>query len=172
MASSKSTVDAASAISKLTIDPHKTASDRKAQKPKKKPVADSWEDEDVSSGDEDGDSRPSTSGGVAKPGTSAPPPTPVSPNYNIPQTFSSMDSALQRKIDADLPAKRPEKTDAVARRMISAALGVKAPKPTDEQKAYDKAIRGQERKRREEERAADKKKQEEAEKAKLAVWED
>jgi len=172
MTSAKNAADVVSAVSKLTIDPNKTARDSKAQKSKKKPVADSWEDEDVSSGAEDGDSRPSTSGPGAKEGTSAPPPTPVSPNYNIPQSFASVDSALSRNSDADLATKRPEKTDAVARRMISAALGLKAPKPTEEQKAYDKAIREQERKRREEERAADKKKHEELEKAKLAVWED
>ncbi|CAI4211333.1 unnamed protein product [Parascedosporium putredinis] len=48
--------------------------------------------------------------------------------------------------------RRPEKTDAVARRMIAGALGVKAPKQTEEQKAYDRAIKEQARKKKEEER--------------------
>lgn len=56
--------------------------------------------------------------------------------------------------------------------MIAGALGLRAPKQTEEQKAYNKAIREKERKRREEEKAAEAKKQEEAAKAKAAIWED
>ena len=50
------------------------------------------------------------------------------------------------------PSCRPEKTDAVAKRMIAGALGVKAPKKTEEQKAYDKAIKEKEIKRRNQEK--------------------
>lgn len=72
----------------------------------------------------------------------------------------------------EVDRKRPEKTDAVARRMIASALGVKAPKLTDEQKAYDRALREKERKKRELEKEEEKKRQAEAEKAKIAIWED
>ena len=56
--------------------------------------------------------------------------------------------------------------------MIAGALGIKAPKKTDEQRAYDRAIREKEMKRRNEEKAREKQKMEEAERAKAAVWED
>jgi len=181
MASSTPASEAvAASVSKLTIDPSKKPASGKAQKSKpKKVVVDSWEDEDVSSGSEEGggvggDSRLSTSGHDAKAGTAAPPPTPVSPNYNTSsQAFTPMMAALSpTSADGGHQSRRPEKTDAVARRMIASALGVKAPKPTEEQKAYDRAMRENERKRREEDRAMDKKKQEEADEAKRAIWED
>ncbi|RFU73157.1 hypothetical protein TARUN_9096, partial [Trichoderma arundinaceum] len=70
------------------------------------------------------------------------------------------------------PAKRPEKTDAVARRMIAAGLGLKAPKQTDEQRAYQRSIREQEKKKREVEKAEEERRREQTEKAKAAVWED
>lgn len=168
MASSTESTEVTSSVSKLTIDPTKKTPKTQA----KKKVADSWEDEDVTSGSEDGDSRPSTSGLGVKEGTTAPPPTPISPNYNISQPFSSSATALSLSPDAGAQSRRPEKTDAVARRMITNALGVKTPKQTEEQKAYDKAIREKERKRRDDERAADRKKQEDVDKAKKAVWDD
>ena len=46
---------------------------------------------------------------------------------------------------------RPAKTDAVARRMISAALGVRT-KSTKEQREFDAALREKEKKKRDEER--------------------
>lgn len=67
---------------------------------------------------------------------------------------------------------RPEKTDAVAKRMIAGALGVKAPKKTEEQKAYDRAIKENEVKRRNQEREAAARAKEEAERAKAAVWDE
>jgi hypothetical protein len=56
--------------------------------------------------------------------------------------------------------------------MIAAGLGLKAPKQTEEQKAYQKSIREQERKRKEQEREEEKRRQEDSEKAKAAVWDD
>ena len=78
---------------------------------------------------------------------------------------------LPRRLDPRRPS-RPEKTDAVARRMIAAGLGIKAPKQTEEQKAYQKAMKDQEKKRRELEKAAEQKKRDDAEKAKTAIWDD
>lgn len=70
------------------------------------------------------------------------------------------------------PDRREEKTNAVASRMIAGALGIKAPKRTEEQKAYDKAIKEKELKRRREEKEAAEHRKIEAEKAKQSVWED
>jgi hypothetical protein len=67
---------------------------------------------------------------------------------------------------------RPEKTDAVAKRMIAGALGVRAPKQTEEQKAYDRAVKEKETRRRNLEKEVAAKAEEEAEKAKAAVWND
>jgi hypothetical protein len=56
--------------------------------------------------------------------------------------------------------------------MIASALGVKVPKLTDEQRAYDRAMREKERKRREEEKVAERRREEEVAKARQAVWDD
>lgn len=104
-------------------------------------------------------------------GASPPPPTPVSPQ--------DMDSIAQRWESGNLPTtrypnnasdRRPEKTTSTANRMIAGALGVKAPKKTEEQKQYDKAMRDAEakRKNREKEIREQEKLQDEA--AKAAVW--
>lgn len=169
--SSKDSKDVTSAVAKLSLD---TEGAKKSTKPKlkKEKVADSWEDEDVSSDTETEDTQPTPSE-VGSDGTSAPPPTPASPSQGQ-RSFSPLDSPAGYHIAPDplSPAARPEKTDAVARRMIAAGLGLRAPRQTEEQKAYDKAVREKERKRREEEKAAQKRKEEEAAKAKAAVWED
>ena len=176
MASNSQATDVASKVSKLSLNP---AAKQTSKAKSKKKVADSWEDEDLSS-DSDQESRPSTAGPGdygAQDGTAAPPPTPISPNYSQSRPFSPGAAPLspagsQFTDISGASSPRPEKTDAVARRMIASALGVKVPKQTEEQKAYDKAVREKERKRREEEKAAEKKRQEEAEKAKAAVWDD
>ncbi|KAM7196384.1 hypothetical protein V8F20_007043 [Naviculisporaceae sp. PSN 640] len=199
MAPKDTTSDITSSVGKLSIQ---TAAKPKAAKKKKAPVADSWEDEDVSSSESEHEQDPATAStskdGSSSAGTSAPPPTPMSPTYGSQRPFSPTGLGAQsfdRKPTAaagpyyDGPADsfgpsgvsvagdrdtraRPEKTDAVARRMIAASLGLKAPKLTEEQKAYDRAIREKEKRRKEEERALQKKREEEAAKAKQAVWED
>jgi hypothetical protein len=68
--------------------------------------------------------------------------------------------------------RRPEKTDAVAKRMIAGALGVRAPKKTEEQRAYERAGREKEVKRREKEKADEARRVEEEKRAKAAVWDD
>jgi hypothetical protein len=174
MSATAKKADVASGLSKLTLGT--TTKPAKTTKTKaKKPVVDSWEDEDVSSGSE---SDGSTAGGEenAKEGLSAPPPTPMTPTYRTSggpwtATTEHMSHSIPQAGDSS-PSRRPEKTDAVARRMIASALGVKVPKLTEEQKAYDKAIRDQEKKRREAERTVEKERQAQAEKAKAAVWDD
>ncbi|KAL2120482.1 hypothetical protein VTJ04DRAFT_4509 [Mycothermus thermophilus] len=119
-------------------------------------------------------------------GTSAPPPTPLSPvagsgskcqesypasgpGFTVPP-FDGPGSWAGSSSSGPVPDRRPEKTDAVARRMIAHALGVKAPRMTEEQRAYDRAVRENERKRREEERERERKRQEEAERLRKAMW--
>ncbi|KFX95677.1 hypothetical protein V490_03717, partial [Pseudogymnoascus sp. VKM F-3557] len=68
--------------------------------------------------------------------------------------------------------KRQEKTDAVAKRMIAGALGIRAPKKTEEERAYERAVREGEVKRRQREREEKAKEEEERERARRSVWED
>jgi hypothetical protein len=177
MSASTKRADMSSGLSKLTLGTGSTPPQKAAKaKPKsKEAVADSWEDEDASS---DSDSTVGAGDVGGKEGTSAPPPTPISPTYRTTGPFSSSieepasPTAARQPVNDFGPSRRPEKTDAVARRMIASALGVKVPKLTEEQKAYDKAIREQEKKRKDAERAAEKERQAQAEKAKAAIWGD
>ncbi|KAK1755761.1 hypothetical protein QBC47DRAFT_381192 [Echria macrotheca] len=201
MASKKATTNISSGLSKLSLDTTKTGPKTEKKKPAS-PVADSWEDEDVSSASDGGDDEPgsdhsaseqnegadrhgkSSRGGAGQAGTTAPPPTPMSPTYSSKRPFSpgnlnaapfDLPYGPDTGDNTGAPASatiRPEKTDAVARRMIASALGVKVPKQTEEQKKYDKAMREKERRRREEEKERERKRAEEAAKAKQAVWED
>jgi len=66
---------------------------------------------------------------------------------------------------------RPAKTDAVARRMISAALGVRT-RTTKEQREFDAALKEKEKRKRDEERARKKEEELKQEEAKRSVWED
>lgn len=184
-----------SALDKLTIAPTPSVS-------KADPITDSWDDEDVPTPASDLASPlmapiiPTTSKTVPAP----PPPTPASPGLSnkYPLSYSSLDASQSAPRASPLstprgsrgsspvrtepqsgsgrnteaPEKRPEKSTAVASRLIAAGLGVRAPKRTEEQKEYDRAVRAQERKRKEREIQEEKKRKEEAERAKVAIWED
>ena len=54
--------------------------------------------------------------------------------------------------------------------MIAGALGIRAPKRTEEQRAYDRSVKEQELRRRNRERDDAAKAREEEERAKAAVW--
>ncbi|KAL3420698.1 hypothetical protein PVAG01_07143 [Phlyctema vagabunda] len=146
---------------------------------KKKAVADSWEEEDASSSSGDDTDRPLSHQASADYPT-APPPTPISPtSFSSPDTFISpygysatQGPSVGSGSRSERPGARPEKTDAVAKRLIAGALGVKAPKKTEEQRAYDRAIKEKEIRRRNAEKEAAVKAEEEAERAKAAVWAD
>ncbi|KAL4780472.1 hypothetical protein BJX76DRAFT_46915 [Aspergillus varians] len=118
-----------------------------------------------------------------------PPPTPISPQISQPwvsaasggygltsrstSTSSSSDTPRSRATSASTAreqGRRPEKQTAVAGRLIAGALGIRAPKRTEEQRAYDRAVREQEMRRRNKEREEAARLKEEEEKAKLAVW--
>ena len=134
-------------------------------------VAESW-DLDAASSDSDTDT-----GGVLaaqkSPVPNAPPPTPASPTSALP-SWESQDPARfsTRLRDGESEDRqRPEKSTAVAGRLIAAGLGLKAPRKTEDQKAYDKAVRENETERRNKEREEKRKEWEESEKARAAVWE-
>ncbi|RAL13239.1 uncharacterized protein BO97DRAFT_389095 [Aspergillus homomorphus CBS 101889] len=158
-----------------------------ALKKKAAPVADSWEDEvdeGVSEPEESSDPKSATSSrdelAVLSPSIRAsegpldPPPTPLSPQTSSTLPWPSYGNAgpVPRSSDAKSPVsgRRPEKQTAVANRMIAGALGIRAPKRTEEQRAYDRAVKEQEIKRRNREREEAAKVKEEEEKAKAAVW--
>jgi hypothetical protein len=160
-------------LSGLSLDTSKSAAPLSKSK-SKKVVADSWEDDDDDEADEVADEP-----GLGRQGAipSAPPPTPISPSYHVnpPQSLPSVAETSRSPslaAAAESTGRRPEKTDAVARRMIAAGLGLKAPKQTEEQKEYQKAIREQEKKRREQEKAEEQRRIDEAAKAKAAIWDD
>ncbi|KAI0525902.1 hypothetical protein F5B22DRAFT_258615 [Xylaria bambusicola] len=174
--------EAAKAMTKLSITPTSSAS--KAKSKKKQVVADSWEDEESSASEAETEPpTPSKPDNTTQAGVAAPPPTPISPSYGrhgpdgnstpwVASNSTAGGSYGYRDAQGEGGVRRPEKTDAVARRMIASALGVRAPKQTEEQKAYDRAVREKERKKREEEREVERSRAQEAEKAKAAIWDD
>lgn len=156
--------DVSSKLSNLDLNKSKPAQKSKA----KEEVVDSWEDEDVSDSDDQPTTPKATS--TAREAPAAPPPTPATPSFGPPDNWGDQSSPSASSSTRD--GRRPEKTDAVARRLIAAGLGLKAPKLTDEQREYQKSIREQERKRRDRERQEQQQKAESAERAKAAVWDD
>lgn len=167
-----------------------TVPQKPANKPKSKPVADSWDDE--ASGSDTETDEPSTAAGN-KPTSprdsldpistvpsnegapTPPPPTPASPTpFDFPDNtpYGSIDGGVKGRGASNAPDKRPEKTTAVAGRLIAGALGVRAPKRTEEEREYDRAMREKERKRRTEEKEREKREAEEREARKKAVWDD
>ncbi|KAG0640120.1 hypothetical protein HOY80DRAFT_36625 [Tuber brumale] len=143
------------------------------RKPK---TLDSWEDASISSSSssEDESNRPSP-----------PPPTPTTPfTQTHTRNSSSVSSIASPRESISTPAagsttagerggggERPVTTDAVARRMISASLGVRA-RSTKEQREYDAAVKAAERKRREGEKERSKLEEEERERVRRGIWED
>lgn len=169
--------DDLTSLSKLKIS---TSSKPKAAK-KAAPVADSWEDE-LEGSDTETEENPEDRLAQTKTADppDVPPPTPASPTAsNKPvasfgprgeELASDPYASLQpnREKGAQTPERRPDKTTSVAARLIAGGLGVRAPKRTEEQREYDKAMKDKEKKRRDEERQA----KVDEEKAKRSVWED
>jgi hypothetical protein len=160
-----------------SIAPH-----HKYSKPTPK-VADSWEEEEEAS------TNPSLTNTTFKQplDTAAPVPksnyipphlkyrsaAPSPPSRSItPPSRSTTPASSTTPSSTTSSERRPEKTNAVAHRLIAGALGVKVPRRTEEQRAYDKAMREQEKKKRDQEREAKKKAEEDAAKAKAAIWDD
>jgi hypothetical protein len=167
--------DLSASLSKLSIATSSIKGETSRKKVKE--VVDSWEDEELSSSDS---SDTETEGPASttrarrvlpdEDGPSAPPPTPASPSGAYPEDlpYSPYKSIQPSRERQSTPDKRPEKTTSVAARLIAGSLGVRAPKRTEEQREFDKAVREKEKKRREEE----KEKAREVERVKAAIWED
>jgi hypothetical protein len=167
---SRPSADDLSKLSELRISTRTKAN-------KSEPVADSWEDEASGSDTETEDSLEQTK---TQDPPHVPPPTPASPT--TPDISTALFGPKGEELNTDAyssiqpsrdrgtmtPQKRPDKTTSVAARLIAGGLGVRAPKRTEEQREYDKAMREKEKKKRDEERQA----KEDAEKAKQSVWED
>ncbi|KAJ5753058.1 hypothetical protein N7520_009975 [Penicillium odoratum] len=137
----------------------------------KKPVADSWEDEaDLSEDEPAAVSMSPLSSTLSAEGPLDPPPTPISPQNSQPWGAVRVGSPVGAQGSG--PARRPEKQTAVASRLIAGALGIRAPKRTEEERAYDRAVKEQEIKRRNREREEAAKAKEEEEKLKASVWTD
>ncbi|KAK1150140.1 hypothetical protein N8T08_000039 [Aspergillus melleus] len=156
-----------------------------SKKKKAAPVADSWEDEaddssvtsspDLASPDQDADST-LLSPSVTAEGPLDPPPTPISPQTSQPwvttPAYTSTGPSSSASSGARSPNRRPEKQTAVAGRMIAGALGIRAPKRTEEQRAYDRSVKEQEIRRRNREREEAAKAKEDEDRAKAAVWDE
>ncbi|KAI1905683.1 hypothetical protein LOZ12_006522 [Ophidiomyces ophidiicola] len=145
------------------VDPTQAHSKSHSQKPKPT-VADSWEDESVSSDSSDTENMLDSSS-HRQTGTKGHSTPPLIVPSLAPNKLSS-----ENPQKSDSPHRRPEKQTAVASRIITSALGLRA-KRTAEQKAYDRAILENAKKKREHDREHTRQKQEEEHKAKQAVWE-
>jgi hypothetical protein len=145
----------------------------KSPKAAEEPVAESWDDDELSSES----STPTTSRAPLSP-PSAPPPTPSSPSTSGTRMDAdwgsfenpyALPAATAGKGDKNMD-RRPEKSTAAAGRLIAGALGVRPPKKSEEMREYERVIREKELKRREKERAEKKRGDEEREKAREEIW--
>ncbi|EED24141.1 conserved hypothetical protein [Talaromyces stipitatus ATCC 10500] len=164
----------------------KGSKDKNNTKKKKAAVADSWEDDlsddekasttEIEKEDDTKAKFKSPLAATKSEGPLAPPSTPSTnldgDDYGLPQwgrvppTTTSTSTSSTR----DSARARPEKQTAVASRMIAGALGIRAPKRTEEQRAYDRAMKEKEIKRRNKEKEEEAKARQEEERAKAAVW--
>lgn len=142
---------------------------------------DSWEDEDNETSDTAVEAPgPSLKQMTSNEGPAPPPPTPISPQNGEgymsrkwePSVSSDSGRPTPRYSQPDQASaeKRPEKTTATANRLIAGALGIKAPKKTEEQKQYEKATKEAEIRRKAREKEAKERERQADEQAKTDVW--
>ncbi len=171
-----STREIQSSLGKLDI----SGSNKPTPRPKKAEPAESWEDEaDEQSSSTETENEPLATEGNTPP--APPPPTPSSPSFAKPsdqpllhysdEAFDRYD-VRNRAAKEDTELKRPEKSVAVASRLIAAGIGQKAPRRTKEQREYDQAMKIQEKKKRDQAKAEEAQKKAEVEKAKRDIWGD
>lgn len=147
---------------------------------------DSWEDEEEGGTGSTTPVRPSSSSQYPGP----PPPTPASPSFSSQTTLKGfpfqtfppygMNGAYDSPERSAGPSpagregveKRPEKTTAVATRLIAAGIGQKVPRRTKEQREYDQAMQLQGKKKRDLAKEEEERAKQEKERAKQAVWDD
>ena len=137
-------------------------------------VLDSWEDDALSdsSGENEGQQEKQVKEESAL--TSNASPASSVPSFLAPQSSSTRSNApswtSQGASEVRDERRRPEKSTAVASRLIAGALGVRAPKKTEDQRAYERGIKEQEVRRRNREKEQREKERLEDEKAKESVW--
>lgn len=144
----------------------------------KERVADSWEDGFSSNEETEKEEVTTRSGGLTpsrtkSEGPLAPPPTPITHqgSFTSQQPWvSSAGPSPPSRSSTGSPTARPEKQTAVAGRMIAGALGIRAPKRTEQERAYDRAMKEKEIKRRNRAKEEEAKAKEEEERTKAAVW--
>lgn len=150
----------------------------------------SWEDE-INSSSEDNDASDTETEATSLSSPAPPPPTPSSPSqtslplhlsdkspyrtfppFGLESTPTSGETSPTRQSARSNGGdeRRPEKSTAVASRLIAAGIGQKAPRRTKEQREYDSAVKVQEKKRRDAVREDEVRKKAEAEKAKRDIW--
>ncbi|KAL8805299.1 MAG: hypothetical protein Q9182_002067 [Xanthomendoza sp. 2 TL-2023] len=157
-----------------------TISDEDRPRPTSPAVAESWEDEEGEEEATSSDNGEPTIPGQSSSVPSAPPPTPISPSARrgdtawgeFPSTYSPQPFGGRSSPSQASALQRPEKSTATAGRMIAGALGVKAPKRSEEAKAYERAVREKEVKRVAREREERKKEEERKQQARREVWDD
>lgn len=155
-----------------SLKPHTSPETRPHMRPAppKQPVADSWDDDLPSAADDDDDddeNDPPTPIEPVEPTSMtsssrqiAPPPKrtgdcdpPVYGPNGLPIPASNTDARAPARANARAAHaaahSRPDKTTAPAARMIAAGLGQKVPKRTEEQRAYERAVREKVRRERE-----------------------
>lgn len=165
-------------VSRLSLDLKQGRSPKSSSNLKQADeTPESWEDEIIDNASPVEAPGPSLKQITSNDSPAPPPPTPVSP-----QDFGPMSRRWDSSVDTGKPTpryatsardngdRRPEKTIATANRMIAGALGIKAPRKTEEQKQYDKAAKEAEIKRRNREKEQRERDRLEEEKAKAAVW--
>lgn len=144
----------------------------------KEEVADSWEDENLSDTlpEDEHDQEPEQHFGKNAPTAIKSLPQAIMPRSQLPAPTQITSPTKtpgwdsQRGGDFREERRRPEKSTAVAGRLIAGALGVKAPKKTEEQRAYERSIREQEIRRQNREKEQREKERLDDEKAKASVW--
>ncbi|KAI4191333.1 MAG: hypothetical protein L6R41_000120 [Letrouitia leprolyta] len=141
-------------------------------------VADSWEEEEAQSSSASSESDTAASAKISSI-PNAPPPTPISPSGRsgtawgeFPSTHSPASARMYSSSPAQSPSTRPEKSTAVAGRMIAGALGMKSPQKSEETLAYERAIKEKESRRISREREERKAAEERRQKASRQVWDD
>ncbi|KAL8874414.1 MAG: hypothetical protein Q9174_000259 [Haloplaca sp. 1 TL-2023] len=140
-------------------------------------VAESWEDDEAASSSDSESTNPRKEPTIPD----APPPTPISPSLRShagiaweesPSSSSPSATRSHGSNSAESRSSRPEKSTAAAGRMIAGALGVRTPKRSEEERAYERVIREKEMKRIAKEKDEHRMEEERRMKARAQVWED
>ncbi|KAF2771772.1 hypothetical protein EJ03DRAFT_24978 [Teratosphaeria nubilosa] len=175
-----------------SLDKLQLSGKRKSNQKQRPEPLDSWEDDDgtedrgpFAADDHVTMERPTSSSDYPEP----PPPTPASPSFSSGKTSRGspyrtyppygLDGSLDESdgpqpfyVSRDGHESRPEKSTAVASRLIAAGIGQKAPRRTEDQRKYDQAVKVQEKRRRDQAKAEEERQKLEKERAKKAIWDD